>query len=51
MWKYEKPEMEVGIFNNLDVICTSGVTDGGIIENGAEQPGTPFVPPTGGSTW
>lgn len=47
MWKYEEPEMEVIMLNNLGVIYTSGVTDGGIIEDGVEQPGTPFVPPSG----
>ena len=51
MWKFEKPEMEVIKFNNMDVICTSGVTDGGTIENGVEQPGTPFVPPIDDVTW
>ena len=51
MWKYEKPEMEVIICDNLNVICTSGVTDGGIIEDVEPQPGTPFVPPTGDVMW
>lgn len=45
MWKYEKPEMELWKLDVDDVICTSGVTDGGTIEDGGQLPETPFIPP------
>ena len=47
MWKYEKPEMEIWELSEDDVISTSSVTDGGVIEDGNQLPNpeTPFKPP------
>ncbi len=48
MWKYEKPKMEVIMISEGDVVCVSGVTENGTIEEGGSLPETPFVPRSSG---
>lgn len=42
MRKFEKPELELWQLDEVDMICTSGLVDDGIIDGTSSN--TPFIP-------